>query len=328
MVYRPEFTIDNEMLTLVSEISMLIGRIPEGDATPLQLRLRRDNNVRTIHSTSAIEGNKLSLKEVTDIIGGKRVIGDPKDIREIKNAKRAYDRMNRYDPFSVKDLLTAHGILMKDLFDLPGEFRDREVGVFKGPVAVHIAPDHEDVPGLVSDLMAWSKGADLHPLIMSCIFHGRFEYIHPFVDGNGRMGRLWHSLILSKWRPAFEYLPIESWINMNKKDYYRSLNEAHSGNISAFVKFMLLMIRMAVDEFVDEITYTAKKGPNVRESIFDMISRDPRLTAAKMAEMLGVSDRTVKRHLSFMTGAGMIKRTGSIKTGHWEIIRTPQSPPQ
>jgi len=323
MVYRPEFAIDNEVLTLVSEIAMLISRIPEGNVNSVQLRLRHSNNVRTIHSTSAIEGNRLSLEEVTDIIDGKHVIGDPDDIREIKNAKKAYDRMNRYDPFSVKDLLAAHGTLMKDLVERPGEFRDCEVGVFKGPVAVHIPPEHDDVPDMVGDLMEWSKGVKLHPLVMSCIFHGRFEYIHPFVDGNGRMGRLWHSLILSKWRPAFEYLPIESWININKKEYYRSLDEAHRGNISVFVKFMLLMIRMAVDEYVDEITYTSGKGPDIRMSILDMVSGDPKVTVAKMASVLNVSGRTIKRHLSLMTKAGTIKREGGARTGHWEVVRPP-----
>jgi len=321
MTYRPEFTIDNEVLVLVSDISTLVGRIPKRGLTPTQVRLRQENNVRTIHSTSAIEGNRLSLEEVTDIIGGKHVVGNPKDILEIKNAKKAYDRMNRYDPFSVNDLLTAHRILMKGLIDLPGEFRDCGVGVFKGPVAVHVAPEHEDVPDLVKELMEWSKETDLHPLVMSCIFHGRFEYIHPFIDGNGRMGRLWHSLMLSKWDTAFEHLPIESWINLNKDEYYRTLSESHKGNTSVFVKFMLLMIKMAVDEFADEMTYVAVKDRNVRELILDMIFDDPKATAAKMAETLGVSDRTVKRHLSSMTKDGMIKREGSDKTGHWVVRR-------
>ena len=320
MIYRPEFVIDNEMLTLVSETAELIGRIAEGNETPIQLRLRRDNRVRMIHSTSAIEGNKLSQEEVTDIIDGKRVIGDPKDIREIKNAKKAYDRMDRYDPFSIGSLLAAHGILMKGLIDRPGEFRDCEVGVFKGGSAVHIAPEHDDVPLLMNELMDWCRAADMHPLILSCVLHCRFEYIHPFVDGNGRMGRLWQSLILSKWRPAFSYLPIESWVNMNKKEYYSTLNEAHRGNISVFIKYMLLMIRMAVDEFVDERTYASKKPSDIKGLISGMISKDPKATSAKMAETLGVSSSTVKRHLSAMAAAGTIKRVGSDKTGHWEIV--------
>ena len=324
MMYRPDLTIDNDMLVLVSEISVLIDRIPKKIATPLHIRLSRDNHVRTIHSTSAIEGNKLSLEEVTEIIDGKRVIGSPDDIREIKNAKKAYDLMKRFDPLSVKDMLTAHGVLMNGLIDLPGEFRDRDVGVYKGPEAVHIAPHHDDVPLLVNDLMDWYRDADLHPLIATCVFHCRFEYIHPFIDGNGRMGRLWHSLMLSKWDAAFEHLPIESWINLNKKEYYRTLSHAHNeGDVSAFVKYMLLMIRMAVDEFVDEITYAVGKEKNVKEAILDMISGDPKVTAAGMAGVLGINIRTVKRHLSSLTNDGMVIRIGSDKTGHWKILHPP-----
>jgi Fic family protein len=327
MVYRPDLVIDSEVLSLVSDISVLVGRIPERETTPFQLRLRHDNSIRTIHSTSAIEGNRFSLKEVTDMIGGKRVIGDPKDILEIKNAKKAYDGMNGYDPFSVDDLLAAHGVLMEGLVDLPGEFRDCNVGVYRGAETVHVAPEYDDVPRLVSELTDWSRDTDLHPLVMSCVFHARFEHIHPFVDGNGRMGRIWQSLILSKWKSVFGHLPTESWTNVNKEEYYSSLDEAHRGNVSVFVKFMLLMIKMAVDEFVDEVTYATGKGRNVKERILDMVSGDPNMTAAKMAEALGVSDRTVKRHLSSMTKAGVIRRTGSDKTGHWEVIRTPLHSP-
>jgi Fic family protein len=211
--------------------------------------------------------------------------------------------------------------MMADLDDSPGEFRGCGVGVYKSGVAVHIAPEHDDVPDLVDDLMDWCKVSDLHPLIMSCIFHGQFEYIHPFVDGNGRMGRLWHSLILSGWRPVFGYLPIESWIDLNKRGYYNSLKEADRGNIAVFVKFMLLMIRMAIDELVDEITYSVRKDPDIGVSMLEIISGDPRVTAVRMAEILDVNVRTVKRYLSSMTKDGMIKRVGSDKTGHWEIIK-------
>jgi Fic family protein len=317
MVYRPDFTIDNEILTLVSDIAVLIDRIPKGTPTSRHLELKRNGKIRSIHSSAAIEGNKLSLEQVTDIINGKHVIGNPKDILEIKNARRAYDRVADYDPFSANDLLEAHGMMMNDLVDSPGEFRDCGVGVYKGPVAVHIAPEHEDVPYLINDLIDWCRSSDAHPLIIGCVFHCRFEYIHPFLDGNGRMGRLWHSLLLSKWRPAFGYLPIESWIHLNRKGYYNSLREADKGNITAFIKFMLTVIKVAADDFVDEITYAPKRRLSIRDSIIDIISGDPEATAASMAEVLGVSDRTIKRHLSSMTNAGLIKRVGSDKTGHW-----------
>jgi len=319
MVYDPKFIIDNEMLTLVSEIAALIERIPE-TKTSKHIKLRQESRIRSIHSSVAIEGNRLSLEKVTDIINGKRVIGSPKDILEVKNAQKAYDRMDEFDQFSVNDLLSAHGIMMNGTVDSPGEFRDCGVGVYKGGEPVHIAPEHEDVPYLMNDLMDWSRDSDIHPLIKGCIFHCRFEYIHPFVDGNGRMGRLWHTLILSRWRHMFSHIPIESWINLNRREYYDSLTEADKENISVFIKFMLSMIRMAVDEFADEILYTQKSELNIMKEILETIASDPGVTAVRMAKSLGVSSRTIKRHLSSMVEKGVIRRAGSDKTGHWEII--------
>ena len=319
MVYDPKFVIDNDMLTTVSEIAALIERIPD-TKTSKHIRLRQENRIRSIHSSVAIEGNRLSLDKVADIINGKRVIGDPKDILEVKNAQKAYDLIDEFDQFSVNDLLSAHGIMMNGTVDSPGEFRDCGVGVYKGGEPIHIAPECEDVPYMINDLMDWSKDSDLHPLVKGCIFHCRFEYIHPFVDGNGRMGRLWHTLILSRWRHMFSHLPIESWINLNRREYYDSLKEADKGNISVFIKFMLYMIKMAVDEFADEILYTQKSELNIRKEMLETISGDPGVTAARMAKMLGVSSRTIKRHLSEMVEKGVIRRVGSDKTGHWEIL--------
>jgi len=319
MAYDPKFMIDNEILTSVSEIAALMERIPDA-RTSKHIRLRKEGRIRSIHSSVAIEGNRLSLEKVTDIINGKRVTGSPKDILEVKNAQKAYDRMDGYDPFSINDLLSAHGTMMNGTADSPGEFRDCGVGVYKGGEPIHIAPEHEDVPYLMNELMEWIRDADAHPLIKGCIFHCRFEYIHPFVDGNGRMGRLWHTLIISKWRHAFSHLPIESWINLSRREYYDSLTEADNGNISVFIKFMLSMIRMAVDEFVDEVMYAEKSAVNIEKQISEMICGDPGVTTARMAKELGVSVRTVKRYLSSMTEKGIIIRVGSDKSGHWELL--------
>ena len=321
MAYDPKFVIDNEMLTLVSETAALMERIPDA-GTSKHIRLRQEGRIRSIHSSVAIEGNRLSLEKVTDIINGKRVIGDPKDILEVKNAQKAYDRMDEHDPFSINDLLTAHGMMMNGTADSPGEFRDCGVGVYKGGEPIHIAPEHEDVPHLMNELMEWIRDSDTHPLIKGCIFHCRFEYIHPFVDGNGRMGRLWHTLIISRWRHAFSHLPIESWINLRRRDYYDSLTEADNGNITVFIKFMLSMIRMAADEFADEILYEEKSALNIEKQISEMISGRPGITAGGMARLLEVNIRTVKRYLSSMTKKGIIVRVGSDKSGHWEIIRS------
>ncbi|MCL2317729.1 MAG: Fic family protein [Methanomassiliicoccaceae archaeon] len=321
MPYKPLFDIDNEMLDLVSDIAVLIGRVKAEDVPSRHLKLRRTNRIRSIQSSLAIEGSSLSLENVTDIIEGKRVIGNPREIQEVKSAVAAYDLIDNLNPYSVDDLLKAHGKMAFGLIGLPGRFRKCGVGVYKGNVAIHIAPDHEDVPRLIEDLMDWAESSDVHPLIKSCIFHCRFEFIHPFEDGNGRMGRLWQSLILSKWKPLFAYLPIESWVKLNQKEYYNSLMEADKENIEVFIKYMLRMIFTAVDEFVDEITYSPKNMQEREKAILEILSKEPQSTASEIAGILSVSDRTIKRHLSSLTEKGIIRRVGSDKTGHWEILR-------
>jgi len=309
------------MLNLISDIAVLIDRVKADDLPSRTLKLRRTNRIRSIQSSLAIEGNSLSLEKVTDIIEGKRVIGNPREIQEVKSAVAAYDLIDHLNPYSVDDLLKAHGKIAFGIIDLPGRFRKCGVGVYKGNVAIHIAPDHEDVPRLMKDLMDWAESSDVHPLIKSCIFHCRFEFIHPFEDGNGRMGRLWQSLILSKWKPLFAYLPIESWVKLNQKEYYNSLMEADKENIEVFIKYMLRMIFTAVDEFVDEITYSPKNMQEREKAILEILSKEPQSTASEIAGILSVSDRTIKRHLSSLTEKGIIRRVGSDKTGHWEILR-------
>jgi len=319
MTYRPEFEIDNEILTLVSDTAVLVDRIPDNNEPPRDLRLRRSNRIKSIQSSLAIEGNTLSVEDVTDIIDGKRVPGNPREIREVKRAFRAYDMMGDLDPYSTKDMLAAHAEMMGGLVDLSGEFRNCEVGVYKGGVPIHIAPHQEDVPALMNDLFDWARSSDIHPLIKGCLFHCRFEYIHPFVDGNGRIGRLWHTLILSKWKHIFAHLPIETWIKLNQKEYYNSLSESDSGNVSVFIKFMLRMTFTAVEEYVDEMSHRPMKAFDIEAAILRMISEDPGITSVKMASALGVSDRTVKRYLSSMVEKGQVRREGSDKTGHWEM---------
>ena len=209
---------------------------------------------------------------------------------------------------------------MGGLVDIIGEFRDCGVGVYKGNIPIHIAPDPEDVPTLMDDLIDWAKNSDIHPLIKGCLFHCRFEYIHPFVDGNGRMGRLWHSLILSKWKHLFAYLPIETWVKLNQKEYYNALAESGKGNVTVLVKFTLKMTFTAIDEYTDEISFHNKTPSDTEAAILEMISADPGVTSAKIAQALWISDRTVKRYLSSMTEKGLIKREGSDKTGNWKIL--------
>ena len=321
MKHECEFTINDKILTLVSEISVLVGRVRKDFLPPFQLELRRKNRIRSIHSSLAIEGNTLSLKNVTDIIDGKKIVGNRREIQEVKGALAAYDLIDSLNPCSIEDLLKVHGILMWALVDNPGEFRDCGVGVFKGPIPVHIAPEAEDVPKLMNELMKWSEETDCHPLIKGCVFHCRFENIHPFKDGNGRMGRLWHSLILSKWNSIFSHLPIETWVQLNQQQYYDVLNKSNDGDMTEFILYMLEIIKMAMDEFVDESEYAVELDLSERERIIlKFISKNPKITIAILAETMKLSDRTIKRHISSLVDKNVIRRVGSDKAGQWEII--------
>ena len=248
--YKPPFKIKDSMIALVSEISEEIGRISilqEGHVvTP---HLRRKNRIRTIHSSLAIENNTLTIDQVTAIIDGKRVLGNPNEIREVRNAYDAYELMLALDPLSVDDLLKAHGLMMAGLIPENGVLRTRGIGVFNGQKVIHMAPPAEFVPGQIKDLIAWYKDSRLHPLIKSSVFHYEFEFIHPFADGNGRMGRMWHTMLLGNWKGLFFWIPVEELIQTRQKEYYDALNMADSlADSSCFVELMLEIIRDSLKE--------------------------------------------------------------------------------
>ena len=239
----------DKMTSLIAEISEQVGRITvlqEGTISP---HLRRENRIRTIHSSLAIEHNSLSLEQVTAILDGKRVLGNPNEIKEVQNAYEAYELMLRLNPASVDDLLKAHKLMMNGLVSENGRFRSGGVGVFDGEVLIHMAPPAEFVPEHIQNLFAWYQKSELHPLIKSAIFHYEFEFIHPFADGNGRMGRMWHSLLLGKWKEMFFWLPIEELIQSRQKEYYDALGAADKQADSAgFVELMLEIIRDSLTE--------------------------------------------------------------------------------
>lgn len=242
--YRPPFHMTDKMTSLITEIGEQVGRITvlrEGTISP---HLRRENRIRTIHSSLAIEHNTLTLEQVTAILDGKRVLGNPNEIREVQNAYEAYELMLQLDPSSVDDLLKAHKLMMSGLVPENGRFRSGGVGVFDGEVLIHMAPPATFVPEHIHNLFAWYQKSELHPLIKSAIFHYEFEFIHPFADGNGRMGRMWHSLLLGKWKELFFWLPIEELIQSRQKEYYDALSAANKQADSAkFVELMLEIIR-------------------------------------------------------------------------------------
>ena len=237
---RPTFTISSKLINLIADISAQIERYAIRMEQEDALILRNKNRIKTIQGSLAIEGNALSEAMITDIIEGKPVVAPLRRIQEVKNAIKTYDAFSTLNPYNINDLLRAHGLMMTALIDDAGSFRRGGVGVFSGTQAVHVAPPAERVPFLMDDLFEWLKESNDHLLIKSCIFHYKFEFIHPFIDGNGRIGRLWQSLILSKLHPIFEHLPVENIVFQNQQQYYEAISRSTRTSDSAhFIEFML-----------------------------------------------------------------------------------------
>lgn len=238
--YKPPFTITNKILSYVSLISEKIGRITATSNLEAKPHLRRNNRIRSIHSSLKIEANSLTLGQVRDIINGKTVLGEQKEIQEVKNAYAAYGHLSGIDLYNIRHLKQFHGIMTKYLVEESGEFRSGEEGVFNGGQCIFMAPPARFVPQLMDELFAWIKEAQeyVHPLILSSVFHYEFVFIHPFSDGNGRMARLWHTAFLSKWKPVFEYIPIESQIEKFQDEYYEAISQCHvAGESTIFSPF-------------------------------------------------------------------------------------------
>ncbi len=247
--YNPPFHITDKILNLVAEISEQVGRITVMQPETLNLHLRRENRIRTIHSSLAIEQNSLSLEQVTAIIEGKRVLGNPNEIKEVQNAYDAYELLLTLNPLSINDLLKAHQLMMNGLVKENGKFRSGGVGVFAGEKLMHMAPPAKFLPQQIQDLFTWYQESEMHPLITSSIFHYEFEFIHPFQDGNGRLGRMWHSLLLGKWKELFYWLPVEELIQSRQNEYYETLGRADKEADSfCFVELMLEMICCSLTE--------------------------------------------------------------------------------
>ena len=244
------YRLTETILSLVAEISENIGRLSVLTAEKANVRLRRINRIRTVYGSLAIEQNTLELSEVTAVLDGKRVLAPPKDIAEVKNAFAVYDRLDALDPFSVEDLLLAHGVMEQGLIEEAGVFRSGNVGVADaGGRILHFGTLPAYVPGAVEKLLTWTKESPLPMLLKSCVFHYEFELIHPFADGNGRMGRLWQTLLLSQWEPLFQWLPVESIIHDRQAAYYEAINRSNAaGESTLFLEFMLDAIKTALDE--------------------------------------------------------------------------------
>jgi Fic family protein len=252
---RPPITLNPKILNLATELGRLLGRYEGLHAPVPQPELRRQNRIKTIQGSVAIEGNTLSLEQVTSLFGSKRVLGPPKDILEVQNAIRLYDSLHEFNPRSLQDFLKAHGFLMKGLAPDAGRLRTGAVGILHGSKVSHVAPPARQIPRRVGELFDFLKNEkELSPLIQACIFHYELEFIHPFSDGNGRMGRFWQTLILTHYNPAFEYLPVESVIRQRQKAYYEALAKSDKqGECTVFVEFAMAVIRDALQEFLDQL---------------------------------------------------------------------------
>ena len=283
----------------------------------------------SIHSSTAIEGNRLTLNQVTDVVNGKPVWGPPKDIKEIQNAWLAYNEMDKYDPWNVEDLLEAHRLMTDSLIGESGVFRSVDVVVMRNDGAIlHQGAPPEDVPPLVKNLLLWGKNSDAHPLIKSSAVHFMLEFIHPFRDGNGRIGRLWQTLILTEWDPIFAWMPVETLIHNNQQHYYKVLKDSHSETIDCrpFIDFMLDIIEDSLKKYVDiasEVTtvdVNVDVNVDVKINIVFLLRGDPSLTSREIALKLNKSKRTIDRYIKELREEGMLKRIGSDKNGTWQIM--------
>jgi Fic family protein len=305
--YQPPYTITPEILNRVAVISEAIGRLTVLTDRARALRLRRINRIRTIHGSLAIEGNMLSEAQITAILDGKRVIAPPREVQEVKNALAAYDRFESWRPEAQKDLLEAHRILMSGLIDEAGIYRRGGVGVMTGSRVIHVAPPADRVPQLLGDLFRWLATTDAHPLIAGSVFHYEFEFIHPFADGNGRMGRLWQSLILARWNPLFADIPVESLVFEHQAEYYQALQESTQHTDSApLIAFMLRMIQNGVTTSAPQVT------PQVTPQVGELLAAiQGEMSREALQAALGLLDRKSfsVRYLKPALAAGLIAMT-------------------
>lgn len=324
MDYEPPFKITSQIIDLISQISEAVGEINSLENSPRHLELRKENRIKTIHSSLAIENNSLSLEQITAIIEGKRVLGSPNEIQEVKNALQVYELLLTLNPYEEKDLLKAHKLMMADLVERNGKYRKDGVGIFDGNQVVHLAPPADRVPFLMSDLFEWLKNSDVHPLIKSCVFHYEFEFIHPFQDGNGRMGRLWQTVILKEWKSVFAWLPIETLIKENQVEYYNALNSSDSdANSTNFTVFMLQTILRTIKEIIETekkitLKITVKITAN-QKKILEAIKQNPFVTQEELSSIVGIAKLNINKNMKKLQEQGIIERVGADKNGKWIV---------
>lgn len=327
--YQPPFKLSHAILSKVAEIAEWLGRWKQANRAGLVPHLRRGNRIRTIQASLAIEQNSLSLEQVTAVLDGKPVLGPPREIQEVRNAFDAYEALPAWDPSRIDDLLAAHGLLLQGLTADAGRLRQGGVGIYRGEQSVHMAPPPSQVPRLLEDLLGWLSTTSAHPLIASSAVHYELEFIHPFSDGNGRIGRLWQTLILSRWQPILAYLPVETVIKGRQDTYYRVLGEADAAaDCSNFVLFMLDALATALRDAIDtetsvesSVKTSATTSVKTMEALLKLLDQNPEMTLLEVAAAIGRSVRAVEMASAKLVKAGKLRHVGPRKGGRWEVRR-------
>ncbi len=312
-MYKPPFEITNKMLTLSISITEKVAKINSFNSLKRMPILRRNNKIKSIHSSLAIEANSLSLNQVKDVIEGKVVLGPLKEIQEVKNAYNAYSNITDFDGYSEQDLLKAHFLLTNSVCDLPGKYRNHGEGVFDGSKVIFVAPPHDLVPTLMKDLFKWLKNDEETPmLIKSCIFHYEFVFIHPFSDGNGRLARLWQNILLCKWKPVFEYIPIESFIQKYQQEYYNKIALCHSiGKSNDCIEFMLTVIDSTLDDILFNIQRECENISDQVNKLLSVLEDDIPYSANEIMKRLNIKSKETLRntYLNPAIENGLIRMT-------------------
>ncbi len=327
---KPPFTLTNTMLHQVIEISRVLGILEF--SVKSDLKLRKENRIKSIHSSLAIENNSLTEKQVTDIIDGKRVLGDPKEIREVKNAYDAYEEILTLDPYRQKDFLKAHRLLTAGIVNEAGKYRSRDIGIFDeiGNV-VHMGARPQYLQALMDDLFAWGKNDNTPELIKSCVFHYEIETIHPFADGNGRMGRLWQTVILANWNPIFAWIPIETLIYENQRNYYKVLEQVdQETNSNRFIEFMLAIILKTLKSYLT-VTSNLEQKIDIPEGLTDSeaktyvlvtkyLTEHESINTTVTAKLIQKSVATARKHLAKFVSLGLLVAQGSNKNRSYHKV--------
>jgi Fic family protein len=326
--YQPPFQLTHAMTRRVANIGELIGAWKAANQNQLVPALRRDNRIKTIQASLAVEQNTLTLEQVTAVIEGKTVLGLPKEIQEVRNAFRAYETLDQWNPHQQDDMLAAHAVLMYGLVDDAGHWRSKGTGIYSGDRLVHMAPPQSQVPRLMTDLFDWLKTSEAHPLIASAAFHYEFEFIHPFSDGNGRLGRLWQTLILSHWQPMLAYLPVETVIKHRQQDYYQRLTESdQKSDCSGFIEFLLQAIEDCLQEAINaqpegvfdkaRVETQVKTRVKTPEQIVSLLQQNPNMTLSEVAAAIGKSASAVERAVAKLKMQNKLAYHGPKKGGYW-----------